>query len=72
MPGYAATIPGAPAPKAMQTSDGSVTTETGDIARMLTEHWKKVFSHVQLDTSVMEAWLQHALPPVESDPRKRH
>ena len=49
--------------KAMQKSDGSVTTEEGDIARMLTEHWKKVFSHVQLDTSVMEAWLQHALPP---------
>ena len=59
--------------RAVQLSDGSVTTRPAEIAQALATHWSQVFGTRPLDRVALERWLEQSLPPdaprPQQDPR---
>ena len=44
---------------AMTGDDGKVTTDTADIAKLLNQHWQKVFSRNATNRALRSEWLEH-------------
>ena len=53
---------------------GEIHTDLQDLARLLRNHWSQVFSHVPLNTSRLNAWLDELLfsDPPNPDPECKY